>query len=361
VLDLVDGTDEREGLEIMSSLPRVCIGMPIYNGQRFMVQALDSILSQTFTDFELVISDNASTDQTSDICRAYAAKDKRIKYNRLENNIGAILNYERSYQLGGGQYFKWAAHDDIIEPTFIARCVEVLDANPSAVLAYPKAKFIDADGNFYKEYKVKLGTDALSPAARFHAILMAHHKNTHNLEIFGLMRRSAVDLIPQQGRHAASDRVFLARLALYGPFIEIPEVLFLSREHSGQSIHTLPKYMQENRSLLSRFVGVGQLPPTEWFDPKYTDKMTFPEWRLMKEYMVSTKYGWLSTRDRALCFASIMRRQLSHGNWARMVRDFVLAGDKLMANVIQSFHEPKKAAEPMTKETIDHPAPKAAA
>lgn len=342
--------------ENMKSTPRVCIGLPVYNGQRYVVPALDSLLAQTFTDFELVISDNASTDQTSDICREYAAKDKRIKYSRLDTNIGAILNYERTYKLGGGQYFKWAAHDDLIEPTFIERCVEALDANPSAVLAYPKAKFIDSKGDFYKDYNVKLATDAPTPHARFHAMIMAHHKNTHNLEIFGLMRRSATDLIPQQGRYAASDRVFLARLALYGPFIEVPEVLFLSREHPEQSIHTLPKYMKENKSLLGRFVGCGQLPPAEWFDPKYTGKLTFPEWRLMGEYLTSTKYGWLTTRERALCFASIFRRQLSAGNWARMVRDFLLAGDKLMARVVQSIHEPAHTDD----ESLDESAPKAA-
>src|SRR4051794_4114209 len=207
---------------------RVCIGMPVFNGQRYVAQAIDSILSQTFTDLELIISDNDSTDNTGEICRTFAARDKRVNYTRLPSNIGAVANYNRVWSLAGGQYFKWAAHDDVLEPQFIEACVEALDADASAVLAYPRAKFIDESGKYLKDYNVKLATDASSPQERFDAIVRAPHKTTHNFEIFGLMRRSATDLIPPQGGFAATDRVFLARLALYGKFVEVPEVLFLS-------------------------------------------------------------------------------------------------------------------------------------
>ncbi|HEY7091019.1 MAG TPA: glycosyltransferase family 2 protein [Tepidisphaeraceae bacterium] len=318
---------------------RVCIGLPVYNGQRYVGAAIESILTQTFGDLELIISDNASTDATGDICRAYAARDKRISYSRLDENMGAIQNYERVYQLGGGQYFKWAAHDDLIAPTFIERCVEVLDQNPAAVLAYPKAEFIDENGTFLKPYNVKLATDSEVAHERFNAIANAPHKETHNFEIFGLMRRSATDLIPQQGGYAASDRVFLARLALYGKFIEVPEILFLSRFHAEQSIHTLPTYMREKRTWLNKIIGHGQLPPAEWFDHKYTGRITFPEWRLMWEYLISVRYGWLNTRERAHCIGGAVRRQFTHGNWARMVRDFLLAGDKVAARVARSLRD----------------------
>jgi glycosyltransferase involved in cell wall biosynthesis len=318
---------------------RVCIGMPVYNGRKYVGAAIESILAQTFTDFELVISDNASTDDTAEICQSYAAKDSRVRFSKIAANVGANLNFERVYRLGHGQYFKWAAHDDLIAPTFIQKCVEALDADASAVLAYPRAHFIDERGAFLKDYNVKLPTDSDWPFVRFHAIVTAPHKVTHNFEIFGLMRRSATDLIPQQGNYAAGDRVFLARLALYGKFIEVPEDLFLSRFHAEQSIHTLPKYMRENRSWLNRFVGHGQLPPAEWFDHKYTGRITFPEWRLMWEYLLSVRYGWVGPRERLTCVASVLKRQFLHGNWARMVRDFLLAGDKLAARVAQSIRD----------------------
>jgi glycosyltransferase involved in cell wall biosynthesis len=320
---------------------RVCIGLPVYNGQNYVAAAIESILAQTFTDFELVISDNASTDDTPDICESYAAKDSRVKFSRLSENLGAVQNFDRVYQLGHGQYFKWAAHDDLLAPRFLEKCVEALDADASAVLAYPRAHFIDEKGEFLKDYTVKLPTDSDSPFVRFNAIVTAPHKITHNFEIFGLMRRSATDLIPQQGNYAAGDRVFLARLALYGKFVEVPEDLFLSRFHAEQSIHTLPRYMQEHRTWLNRIIGSGQLPPAEWFDHKYTRRITFPEWRLMWEYFRSARYGWLNSRERMTCMGSVLKRQFMHGNWARMVRDFLLAGDKLAARVAQSVRDPK--------------------
>src|SRR5262249_30100400 len=150
--------------------------MPVYNGQRYVAQAIESILAQTFADLQLIISDNASTDDTSEICRAFAAKDKRVCYRRLDQNIGAIANYERTFRLCGEQYFKWAAHDDLLEPAFIQRCVETLDADDSVVLTYPRACFIDEHGRYIKDYHVKLATDSEKTSVRFDAIARADHK-----------------------------------------------------------------------------------------------------------------------------------------------------------------------------------------
>jgi len=152
---------------------RVCIGMPVFNGQRYVAQAIESILGQTFRDLELIISDNHSTDNTGEICRSFAARDPRVSYFRLPHNVGAVANYERVYRLAGGQYFKWAAHDDVLRPTFVQRCVELLDKEPSAVLAYPRAEFIDGSSRFIKPYDVKLATDSNLPGRRFDAIARA--------------------------------------------------------------------------------------------------------------------------------------------------------------------------------------------
>ena len=315
----------------------VSIGLPVYNGAAFVAEAIDSILAQTFGEFELVVSDNASTDATGRICRAYAARDARVRYHRLASNVGAILNFEHVYRLcaNGGRYFKWAAHDDVIEPRFLEACVGALDATPDAVLAYPRARFIDAHGGHLRDYRVKLATDATRPSARFAAIATAHHKRTNNLEIFGLMRRSASDHVPQQGSFAASDRVFLARLAMYGRFVEVPEVLFRSRDHAGQSIKTLPAHLRRRRSLLSRLIGHGQLPPAEWFDARFKGRVTFPEWRLAWEYLKSTRYGdAVSPSERARALGVALRRTLIHWNWARMARDFVMAADLIGARLL---------------------------
>jgi glycosyltransferase involved in cell wall biosynthesis len=334
----------------MSRSSKVSIGLPVYNGKQFLGQAIESILQQTYTDLELVISDNASTDSTQEICRGFAARDSRVRYYRLPRNLGAVLNYERVYMLCHGQYFKWAAHDDAIEPQFIETCVNALDADPSVVLAYTKARFIDAQGRHLRDYSVKLATDSPRASRRFEAIACAPHRYTSNLEIFGLMRKSASDTIPQQGGYAASDRVFLARLALLGRFVEVPQVLFLSRDHPNQSIKTLPEHLRRKRSVLSRIIGHGQLPPAEWFDPKYIGKITFPEWRLAWEYLTSVQYGDVAVSERVLVAGSVVKRQLIHKNWARMARDFLMAGDMMAAQMWEKMSDPYSPQRPELSE-----------
>ena len=117
-------------------MPRVSIGMPVHNGQRFIRSAIESLLSQTCGDFELVISDNASTDATEAICREYQARDARVRYSRSERNLGGPANFRRVFHLCSGELHKWATADDYWEPTFVERCVEILDARPDVVLAY---------------------------------------------------------------------------------------------------------------------------------------------------------------------------------------------------------------------------------
>jgi len=116
--------------------PKVSIGLPVYNGENYLRNALESILDQTFRDFEVIISDNASTDRTGEICREYAAKDPRIRYCRNDRNLGAAGNFNRAFELSSGEYFKWAAHDDVIERDFLSSCVSVLDEDPSVVACF---------------------------------------------------------------------------------------------------------------------------------------------------------------------------------------------------------------------------------
>src|SRR5215467_16020251 len=136
----------------MHSTPLLSIGLFVYNGERYLEQTVESILNQTFTDFELIISDNASTDRTYEISQAYARRDPRIRYYRSEKNMGAGWNVRRVYELGTGKYFKQAAADDLLEPDFLRLCVEALENDPSRVLAYPKTKVVDENGKFIENY-----------------------------------------------------------------------------------------------------------------------------------------------------------------------------------------------------------------
>src|SRR5688572_7662493 len=129
--------------EQLMECPKVSIGLPVYNGENYLSQALDSLLGQTYSDFELIISDNGSTDRTQEICRAYAIKDRRVRYFRSATNRGAAWNFNNVFALSSGKYFKWAAHDDICAPEFLERCLEVLECDPGIVVCFPKTMQMD--------------------------------------------------------------------------------------------------------------------------------------------------------------------------------------------------------------------------
>ena len=193
--------------ETVSHHPRVSIGVPVYNGEKYLAAALDSILAQTFTDFEVIVSDNASTDRTEQICREYAARDNRIRYVRQPKNRGMTWNFSHTVDLARGEYFRWHAHDDSCAPTLLDRCVEALDANPEAVLAYPRVQMIDDRGEPLPDdlstWRPPQQTeqngmiddrdprDLDSPAAwrRYYGVLM---KTIWCLEPYGLMRTAVM-------------------------------------------------------------------------------------------------------------------------------------------------------------------------
>lgn len=231
----------------MTAAPRLSIGLAVYNGENYLAEALDSLLSQTFGDFELIVSDNASYDATEAICRDYAARDSRLRYVRQERNRGAAWNFSETFRLSRGEYFKWAAHDDLHADTFLARCVERLDDDPGLALCFSRSRVIDEFGKFVPE---DLGADPR--AVSFQGIsrwsearrvaLCASHKpheryrgvllwSRRGYEMFGVVRRAAMR---QTGLHRpfnGAEKVFLVELSLLGRFAEIDEPLFYSRWH----------------------------------------------------------------------------------------------------------------------------------
>ena len=217
----------------MSERPRVGIGMPVYNGERFIAETIDSILEQTFTSFELVISDNASTDATEEICRGYAAKDDRIRYVRNRQNLGAAYNYNQAFHVSFGEYFKWACHDDILQSTFLERCVEVLDRSPSAVGAYTDWAPIDETGKRLDREPARhppWRADSLDPVTRTRFSFRMERRPPS--AIYGLFRADALRRTGLYRPTHGGDHIMMAEIALYGPILEVPEVLFLNRWHS---------------------------------------------------------------------------------------------------------------------------------
>jgi len=211
---------------------RVSIGMPVYNGARFLPEAIDSLLAQTHSNFELIISDNASTDATEAICRAYQAKDARIRYYRNAVNRGAAYNFRRVFELSEMKYFKWANADDVCEPEHLARCAAVLAADPSVVLAYPKTCFIDETGRRLDIHDP--GWDLRSDAAheRVRYVFGAYHWVN---AIYGLICTDALTKTRLIASYPGGDYRVLGELALLGKLVEIPDYVFLRRLHAAAS------------------------------------------------------------------------------------------------------------------------------
>lgn len=207
------------------SRPRVSIGIPVFNGGQTLRHTLDALLAQSFGDFEVVISDNASTDDTQEICEAYSAADPRIRYWRNETNLGARANYNRVFELTQGEYFRWNGHDDWIAPTYLERCLEALHRDPAAVACYTAWCRLPDELMPRRVRAAPAVADSESQLARFHDSLWSLPFEP----IFGLFRARVLgetDLIPNCPE---PDRVTLAQVALLGRFTQVNDVLFFRR------------------------------------------------------------------------------------------------------------------------------------
>ncbi len=310
--------------------PKVSLGIPVYNGENYLSVCLESLLGQTFTDFEIIIVDNASTDQTAEICQDFAKQDDRIKYHRNVTNIGPIRNFDRAFQLATGTYFKWCAHDDLCDLKFIEKCVAVLDADPTVSLCYSKMQVINEQGNIIETYAYPLPLDHPKADKRFQTAICVDHRRHSAVEIFGLMRRETMARIPPQGLYARGDSVYLARIALAGRFHEIDEYLFFNRDH-GDRGSRVASISDRSRTKVSKILGVGPLPPTEWFDPSRIGTLTFPEWNLMREYWISMTIVPLTNNDRWKCYEAYGLWLLGH--IPKLTRDVLIAGEMILQRI----------------------------
>lgn len=134
------------------NMTKLFIGMPVYNGARFISQALDSLIDQKFHDWSLLIADNASDDDTENICKKYCSKDQRMQYFRHERNIGAAANFKYLLDRADAAYFMWAAADDVWHPEFLTSCIGVLEKNHSIGVAFCNTVNIDVYGNVIRSY-----------------------------------------------------------------------------------------------------------------------------------------------------------------------------------------------------------------
>lgn len=297
--------------------PLLSVGLPVYNGERYVKEALDSILAQTFTDYELIISDNASSDGTQDICRSYEARDRRITYFRNKDNLGAARNFNNVLSLSRGKYFKWIANDDLYEPGCLEKCISVLERDSSFAASYPKTRRIDELGNDLGRYELELDASSEDPAERFSELILKNHAC---FQIFAVMRRDILDRTGRFGNYSGADRVLISEVSLYGRFHEVPEYLFLRRSHPHESRMLFPE-----RNLR-----------VAWFDPSRAGKIVFSEWRILKEYLDSVRRSPLPLKKKAACYLFIGR--LFKKNLRPLAHDLKSAGRQVISTKVLARH-----------------------
>lgn len=305
--------------------PRVSVGLPVRNGERYLAEAVESILDQTFEDLELVICDNGSTDGTEEICRDVARRDPRVRYHRNERDLGASANFNRTFELARGEYFRWHSDDDLLAPTFLERCVEVLDADPGVVLAHTRTVVIDEEGRPVDDFAYPPGyARSDDPVRRFVDVVRA---DRWCFDVFGLVRADAFARTRMLDHYVASDRILRAELALLGRYHVLDEPLFLNRDHPERSVRKHPAHHLRG----------------EWFDPALAGKRLLPHWRILREYWRCVGRHDLRAGERIRARASLARWVARHGNWARLVADVVIAAAPGLWEVI--FHRSRAGDE----------------
>ncbi len=285
--------------------PKLSLGIPVHNGAAYLAQLFDCLRAQTFTDFEAIISDNASSDATEQICRRVTAADPRFRYERNERNIGAAPNFNRVFEQAVGRYFKWTAHDDLLAPTYLERCVALLDEDPSVSVCHAAIQVVSAelrplsyDPEFGRYVDID-GTPALlrepaglatsrDPARRFDDVL---HGMRLCSEIFGVMRTELVRRTSLHKSYYGSDKVLLAELALLGRIESVPEPLFIKRFHKDTSYYLTTRER------------------AAWIDPAASFRV--PQIQVLKGYLKALSLVPLTPAQRARCLGSVARKILN--------------------------------------------------
>lgn len=268
------------------SLPRVSIGMPVWNGARWLEETLGTLRAQTLSDFELIISDNASTDETQAICARHAAEDRRIRHYRNERNIGVNRNHVGLVALARAEYFKWASSHDLCDRRFLECCVAALEAEPGAVLAYPNTLVFSESLEDARPYEEEVAASQESAAARFAHVLCNTRMNN---AMHGVFRTRMLRRAHAMGSYWGADIVMMAELALFGKFVQVPEGLFFRRV-SKESF--TPMRSQSERA--------------QFFEPDATSPLRWQNWKylssVLRNAMISAPFG--PEKVSAVLFAS---------------------------------------------------------
>jgi glycosyltransferase involved in cell wall biosynthesis len=274
--------------------PRVSIALPVYNGEKYVGEAIESVLAQTFKDFELIVSDNASTDRTEQICREYVDKDRRIRYYRNKKNLGGAKNFNRAFELSSGEYFKWLAADCTIEPEFLERCVDLLDNDSEIILActYNVGRIEMDDITIRRKGNFALRSRAAHQ--RFRNALNRVVGRHGNGPIWAVMRSNVLRETSLLRSFIGSDDCILLELALKGKFGQVPEFLTLLRRH--------PESFTDIKKSNSGIEGIAE---AQFIDPNIKGKFFLPHWRRLWEYFLLAVHSEENWPHKLMMVASI--------------------------------------------------------
>jgi len=275
----------------MNAVPRLSVGLPVYNGEKFLAESLDSLLGQTYEDFELIISDNASTDSTPEICRRYGKQDSRIRYLVQPRNIGLVANHNLVIGQARGELFKWASDDDLYARELLGRCVAALDEYPQVVLAHSKTVLIDSVGTVQRLFDYRVAVDAVRAPERFRSMLFDGWDDYS----YGVVRTKVLRRTSLLGSHHFSDRTIITEIGLHGPFYQVPEWMYFRRDHPERAERACP-------TVRSRCANM---------DPRRANRLRNPVVRLYAEYVwayvTAIRNAPLSGADKRECYRYLMQ------------------------------------------------------
>ena len=274
----------------MNEVPRLSIGLPVYNGENYLAESLEALLGQSYEDFELVISDNASTDGTADICRRYEKQDSRIRYFRQPHNVGCAPNHNFVIEHARGELFKTASHDDLYARDLIRLCIAALDEHPDVVLAHSWSAVIDGSGTVTELIEYPVDTAAARAPERFRSMLFDGWGDDEG----GVIRMDVLRRVALHESYHFADRVFTTEIGLHGPFYMVPDWLYFRRQHAGQG--------GAHSSVRRRCANL---------DPRRADRLRNPVARLYAEYIwgyvAAIQRAPLSPTDRRECYVVLAR------------------------------------------------------
>lgn len=281
--------------------PLVSIGLPVYNGDRYLETSARSLLAQTYRNIELIICDNASNDDTEAICRRLAGEDLRVRYYRNGTNIGGAKNHNLTFEFARGEYFRWAAHDDIAHPELIERCIAVLEADRGVVVCHTSFEHIDADGTVVGDVTRNHCGSPL-PSQRFAAMASARD---YCEETYGVIRSEVFARTKLQQDYTGSDRTLMSEIALYGRFHNVAETLFQKRLHPGN------QYVDWRTRMA-------------WFGDQYRGKLVLPWWKQFADYVRVIGRVPLTSGERRQCRIFMVRWLVVHA--PKLGKDVLAAG-----------------------------------